>query len=1461
MTRLEAGFHRVLGRRARHATSGWVHAGLAVLSYAPLLVTAQGRVAADTRQDLYIDPGRFLSQALTVWDPSRHLGGVTHQNIGLVFPMGSFFWVFRQLTIPIWLAQRLWLGTILFLAGAGVLYLARTLNWRGAGPVVAAVAYAMSPYVLQYAPRTSVLLLPWAGLPWLIGLTDRALRTGSWRHPALFALVTLAVGGVNATAVVLIGLGPALYLVITVFVRHEIAVRAGVHTALRIAALAIATSIWWVVALRVEGGYGLPLLSYTETVDQVATSSSASELLRGLGYWLFYTSERLYPETAGSATYLDSGVILVLSFLVPVLAIAGACVTRWRHRAYFIALIVVGVVVGVGAYPSSGRSPLGSLFGDFARESTLGLAFRSTTRAAPLAILGLAALLGALVTAVASRVRVQGLVLGVTVIALVVVSAPSYATDQLVDSHFDRPEDLPSYWDAAGRYVDAHAAGRRVLEVPGIRFAAYRWGTTYEPISPIVFDAPVAAREQIPFGGVGAADLMIALDHRMQEGVLEPDAIAPIARLVSAGQVLVRSDLAFERFDTVDPRVLWGALVPRTAGLGPPAAFGLTTANVPVAEARSIDARQLRIPTGKGDPARVVVFAVESAPAIVHASPVSSTTLLDGDGEGIVDASAVGLIDGTGAVLYAASTVNDTTTFDRAVASGVPIIVTDTNRRRVRRWRSTRNTTGATLRADEDPDSSTGGSGGEAPLEVFPDAGSSWQTVRVSRGARVSASQYGGPVLFDPGAQPTAAFDGDPTTAWSVGPLLGGIGDRLTITVDDPITTDHIDLLTQSGRSLLTGVGLSFDGDPPVPVTLDESSRVGSGQRIEFPSRRFKRLDIVLTSSQDTAEAAVYGRGPLSIAELKIPGITVDDLMRLPVALLDRLGAAANDHALTFEVTRLRADPAEVVDVTAELHDQPVFRDEEPSINRIVDVPTAREFSISGQARLSTAVTDQVVDALMGETNGDVTAVSSSRLPGDAAAHARAAIDGDAATAWISGSDVVGASLQVDLARPTTVDRLDLQVVADGRHSLPSQLEVTVDGQTQFVDVPAITETNTPNAVASVPLALRPATGRSITVTVAKVQQRTTLDPVLFERPQTLPVAIAELGVPGVVSAPLPAALPATCRTDLVRVDDTPISVRLIGSPASALAGDPMTIEACDGTLALGAGQHTIRTAVGRGLGVDVDRLVVSSARGGGPAAVGPAGQPVPATDIASPAVKVVDDSATSKHVRVAASSKPVWLTLGESQNDGWEATVDGKSLGTPVMLDGYANGWYLKPSDHAVDVRLRWTPQRQVDIAVIVSLIAALLCLVLAMRSRRWRPATDGAATSGPVVPVLGLADESGPAAMRVAIVAAALSGIVAGVVVTPLAGPVVGAVVVVVARVPRLRRALTGVGALAVAGAFADVLIERVRHRDVDNFDLFTGLHGAHWAALVGVILIGAAAVASLVGSRATSEGAAAR
>ena len=145
----------------------------------PFLASSGAGSAADTKQYLYLDPGRLWSGRASLWD--SHTGGHgAPPEHRLPVPDGALVLGVRAARGPRLGRQRLWLGTISFVAVLGARWLFRLLGVgrRGAR---GALVYMLTPYQLAFTARISVLLLPWAALPWLVGLTMRAVRRGGWR--------------------------------------------------------------------------------------------------------------------------------------------------------------------------------------------------------------------------------------------------------------------------------------------------------------------------------------------------------------------------------------------------------------------------------------------------------------------------------------------------------------------------------------------------------------------------------------------------------------------------------------------------------------------------------------------------------------------------------------------------------------------------------------------------------------------------------------------------------------------------------------------------------------------------------------------------------------------------------------------------------------------------------------------------------------------------------------------------------------------------------------------------------------------------------------------------------------------------------------------------------------------------------------------------------------------------------
>lgn len=1444
--------------------AGLGYALFALVTYGPILLTHPGKVEADTKSYLYLDPGRVLTEAGSMWDPHIGLGTVSHQTIGYLFPLGPFYWLLEQgLGVPAWVAQRLWLGSLLFLAGLGMRYLLRTFGMRGPGVPVAMLAFAFTPYALEFSGRLSVLLGPWAALPWMLAFVVLALRHGGWKYPALFAITVQLVGGVNATALLYAGIGPALWIPYSVLILRDSTWRRAWTVVWRTGALTLLTSLWWISGLWAQGKYGLDILRFTESIQTVSFTSFTNEVLRGLGYWFFYGRDKIGLWNTAMLDFTQRPWLIFVSYLIPTLALLAAAVIRWRNRTFFVLLALVGVVIAVAASPYDDPSILGSVFKAFATGSTAGFALRSTARAVPLMALGFAALLGAGITALSDWLRTRGLswagiVVAALVGALVLANAPGIWHGQYYSRYLERDEQLPQYWTRALAYVDAQSHDTRVLALPGSDFAAYRWGDTIDPIEPGLIDRPYVARELVPWGSAASANLLQALDHRVQEQGFEPASLAPVARLMGVGDVLLRMDLQTDRFNLVPSRLLWRDFSPTSPpGLASARTFGTTIPG----RLRFPDQGDVTRPPEPGStPPPVAVLAVQEPLTVVRVKPSTGTLLVDGDGEGLVDAAAAGALDARRLVVYSPGLARDPAALRKQLTPGTTLVVTDTNRRRGERWSGLRDNYGYTEQAGEQPMQEDLL---DQRLEVFPDAPDTARTVTEFGGVRsIQATSYGSPFFgFTPDQRPALALDGDPETAWEAD---GGIAtvphERLRIVLNHPITTDHVNLAQPStgarGR-WITRVTLRFDGRRAVTRVLGRPSRTKSGQVVTFPSRTFRRFEIRIEATYRNpirSRISASGRARFSgvgFAEIGLQDaasgstpIRARETVRMPRDLLAAAGPAAAEHPLVLVMSRL-----------------------ENALHRSFSLPDARSFALTGSLRLIPGADDAALDPLLGIPGlaaGYPTASARQSL-GDLRSRASSAIDGDPTTAWHTPYNKVrNRRIRVDTPQPVTFDHLALQVVNDGRHSVPTQLTITSDtGASRVVDVPAVPDQSVRSATVLVPLRFEPLTGTHLSFTISAIRPVTVQDFVSELRIPS-PVGIAELGIPGVLRAPMPTALPDRCVTDLLTVDGRPFPFRVAGSTAAAVDHQTLRLEPCDPStaLALGAGEHQVDGRMDRHTGLAFDRLVLSSDAGGAAAPVARLGATASTTSQSPPALRVVRRSSTSITARVEPAAVPFWMVLGESFNAGWTASVDGHDLGAPRLVDGYANGWLVRPTGAGpLTITLRWTPQRAVNVALVLSAIGGLLCLgivaVSLTRSRRRRRTAAALATASAdasvslAAPVLTSPFRSRGHTPRTLSTAAtvALTAIVAAVLVRPWSGVLAGALVLLVLLRPRWRGALSIVPAtlLGVGGLY--VAVGQLRHHYAPLFNwpsFFPAMRTVGWLAIV---LLAADVVVGLV------------
>ncbi len=1417
----------------RHREAGIV-ALAALVAYVPIVFSSPGLVGADTKTYLYLDPGRLMQRATSLWDSDVALGTVTHQTIGYLWPMGPFYWTLEQLGSPDWFAQRLWLASVLLAGALGVRYLLRTLGWTGSGLLVAMLAYELSPYLLDYSARISVILLPWAGLPWLLGLTIKSVRSGGWRHPALFALVAVTVGSVNATSLLLVGLAPVLWIFHASMVERSVSPGDAVRAALKIGVTSLGVSLWWIAGLFLQGGYSLPVPRYTESYQVVAEASTAPEILRGLGYWFFYGNDKFGPWIEPSVDYTQGVWLIFVSFGLVVLALLGAAVVRWRHRSFFLLLLVVGALIGIGAHPFDSPSLLGRLFSDFTRTDA-GLALRSTPRAVPMVVLATSVLLGSLVNAMSRRWPGWGRGFGLLVLLAVVLNNPAMWKIRMIEPHLNRPENIPEYWLEATQQLDALDDGSRVMELPGTDFASYRWGNTVDPITPGLMDRGYVSRELVPFGSAQSAALLGAFDRRFQEDAVDLDAVIPISRLMSIGDLVHRADLTYERFRTPRP-IPTAALLDSVDGLDIPEGFGEPVPNVAGPEAFVFDEVFLGTSVDLPDPAPVTRYGVPDPLAVIRTEQVGASTVLVGGASGLVDAAGAGLVDPERSIFFAADLLSDLDAEQLVLAGPSQIIITDSNRKRAKRWGTLRENEGYTERAGEvplvfDPTDNR--------LDVFPALDTveglnvdDTRTVAVDIGpVDVSASAYGNPVTYTNDNRAAFAVDGDPDTAWVVAAFAEPRGEFLRLEHREPTEIAEITLVQPSveANRHITEVKISADGREIGRFGLDDSSLIPSGQTIEFPSPVIATTWDIEIIDVDFPQQATYpvGVSPVGFGEVRLgeDARPILEQVRTPRAFVDRLGDDLDEHDLSVVLSRERSNPSE-----------PVRDDPEAAIVRLVPLPAARTFEVAGSVRLSAYADEVIIDGLVGRSAGvdgvGLSAWSSGRLPGDLRSAASSALDGDRSTAWtgVFGPQA-GQSITIERALPLALDSITVEVVTDLHHSVPTVFRLIADG-IEVGDFPTgLAAVDSPRGTTTTVVLPAAATASRLTLQAVEVSERQTLD-WYSHTDHAMPISIAEVDLGAGVRFGAPVDLATGCRDDLLSIDGRSVAVEVVGSAVEAAARGEMRLVGCDPVET--TADIEVAAASGTATGFDLDQVVLTSSR--------PVASPVSTPDL------IVDRrSDTEFKVEVPGSSADRWLILGQSHNRGWRATADGVDLGAPIVIDGFANGWLLPAGSDSV-VSLTWTPQRYVGWMLLLSALSLAACLAMIWFSRPSEVASNRwGRFDGPVIPEIGalpLLERSDPARVgRVPMLAGAVAAVVFAAVNLPQwlpAALVMGAVLVLGVRWRRFGSTAPLLATASLGLASLYTMIQQRRFRYPPDFVWPQRFERVHILGVLAVLLI---------------------
>ena len=866
-----------------------VYAVLGLLLLLLLFTSQRGLFTPDIKPEVYLNPILRLKLDLGTWLPNPSLG-TSNYNMGLA-PYDGLNAALHVAGVPPEAAPRI-IRWVFYLLGAwGAVRLIRTLAPGADSPALrltTAVVFVLNPYSVV-AGSTAAILIPYTLFPWFLAATISTLRNRSWRSAAAAALLFAAMTGMNVGAVPLLQLAALPALVGWLLWRREITVRHALAGLTKLATLSVGVSLYWLLPSVFAAGAATTVIDNSETLTSVASTSSWSEVLRGLGLWPLYGQSISGPWQPGFVPYLADIAVILASFAVLVLAILGTVVTKLPVRTLILALFLVVGSVMVGMHPPEHPSPLGRLLLRAFEAFPSLLALRTTNKAG--AGVALALTFGvALLVVWLSRRQLSGLMraTSLTMVAATVLlaSQPVWAGQWFLGRWA-----IPDYWQRASNYLNTSQPGR-LWFVPGEVLAHYTWSTSsVDDVNLSWFgNRESLVRTVLPTESPESTNLLFAIDNQLQNGRATGNSLSYMAALLGADQLLVRNDTNWEDYDGAAPDQVM-AQVQADPGLSPIVAFGSPGENV-----------DLPVTATEPAPSPLAVFAVPGAQPPTRALPEDATTVLVGDGLGIINTRSFGLLPAEPVLRYAYQLDRD-----QALAltgASHRWLLTDTNRRTEVASGHLRDAVGPLLTPEQIP-ASTRALGNEGD-----------QTVAYYKGIdSLSASTYG--VMGRGGlyGNPNYAVDGDPNTAWVAGVFADATGEWLELRFDQPQPLDVVQIQSLvTGESRISSFTIQADGQARTAVVRPDGTATTDFRGLTSDTLR------ITVGGEDNP-----GVSPVGISELRIDGVEIQRGARLPQtmsAIADLDGGAFADELATSPIDIMMTQSYDSIGL---LDDQPVM--------------------------------------------------------------------------------------------------------------------------------------------------------------------------------------------------------------------------------------------------------------------------------------------------------------------------------------------------------------------------------------------------------------------------------------------------------------------------------------------------------------------------------------------------------
>ena len=1300
-------------------------AGVFVTALVLAFVQAPGLIAPDTKLDLTANPLRFLARAANLWNSDLPFGQAQNQAYGYLFPHGAFFLLGHTVGLPGWAIQRLWWALLLTIGCWGAIRLAETLGiGTRSSRLVAAVAFTLSPRALTTLGAISSETLPMMLAPWVLipviqaldGRSSRPLRILAGRAGIALALM----GGVNAVAS-LAGCLPAVIW----WACHRPNRRWWGFTGWWALASALAVA-WWAVALVLLGRISPPFLDFIESSGVTTQWTSLTEALRGTSAWTPFVA----PNATAASSLVTQPVMVLATTLVAAGGLAGLALRSMPARGRLITMLLVGLVLLTAGYSGGLGAPLAHLVQQFLDGA--GAPLRNVHKLEPVIripiALGVAHVLGRIplpgsvsrpvwIRAYAHPENDRRLAAGIVVLTALFVATSLAWSGRLTPPGAFRA--IPDYWHQAADWLTEHNGGDdgprgRVLVAPGAPFANQTWGNSHDEPLQVLGEFPWGVRDSIPLTPPQTIRALDSVQRLFAAG--RPSAgLADTLIRQGISYVVVRNDLDPESSRSARPLLVHRA-IDGSPGLQKVAEFGEKVGAGVVEGFISDSGLRPLFPA-------VEIYRVSPPgldadhPGRPYLTVANDMTEVTGGPESLLRIDERRRLTGR-APLGPMLLVPDARRAGLSPRPGSGVIVTDTPVNRETDYGRVDDHSSA-VRGDGDP---------RKTYNRVPDYPVPGATPTVGRwsGGRLSASSSSSDATtlpsVAPASGPSAATDNDPATAWVSNSLQPAIGQWLQIDFDNAVTNAVLTLTpsaTAVGAQVRRIQVSTVNGT--TTMSFDQS---GKPIAVGLPVGETPWVRITAVGTDDGSSGVQFGITDLSVTQYDASGFAHPvDLRHTVVVPPPPPGTAVATWDLGSELLGRDgcADAPDGVHCAASMA---VAAEEPVTLSRTLTVPTAVEVTptVWVRARQGPRLADLIAQPGTARAQGNADLI-------DVAGSAYAATDGDPRTAWTAPQGVAQHQ-----AAPTLTVRLPRAVDVAGVRLTPSASPLPTHPTLVAIDVGDGPQVRALSEDGEGPQTLTLHPRVTDTIRISLLNWKDVIDRTALGFDQLKPPGLAEVTAIDRSGAPI-AAADATAnrarRIDLPCGQGPVIGIagRFVQTSVSTtvddlLQGRPVAARTCDtAPIMLPAGQQELLISPG-------PAFIADGAQLAGPLAAG-----LPTAPTTPVAVSVWEPD--RREISVTRSPVTRVLVVPESINPGWVArSADGAAL-TPVIVNGWQQGWVVPAGEQGtVTVRFPSNSAYRTGLTTGLCLLPLLLLMALVPARRPvptvpaaqpWRPGVLG--------------------------------------------------------------------------------------------------------------------------------------